>query len=190
MQNIKITSRGIKLTKANKIYLQEKIGKHEKLLEKATLISTEIKVETTSGVKIIKIQINVNLPQAFIKVEEQGKDYNAVIDKLETILFRRLKRYHDLYNKWQGKRKWKIAKRLSKKSKQYPDTESYKDYEPYIKKYKIYEDDSPKHPAEAIESMELMGATSYLFRNIENNKHCMVCKKENGEYVLVEPPNK
>jgi len=188
MLDIKIKSRKIKLSEKDKMYIFQKIGKHEELLSEATLIDTEIVKETKKPVNNIKVQINVNLPRAFIKVEEQGEDLRTIIDSLESTLFRRLKRYNDLYNKWRGKAKWKLARTPKDISQE--ELDSYKDYEPYIAKHTTYDDDSPKHPAEAIEAMELMGNTAYLFRNIENNKYCMLYKKISGDYVLVEPPDR
>jgi putative sigma-54 modulation protein len=190
MKPIKITGRMMKPTDAIKKYLVEKISKHEDLLDNALLIEAEItNSRPHAGVADdFKLEIDVNLPRAFIKVEDSGSDLYALIDKLENTLFRRLKRYHDMYQKWEDKGKWKLAK--APVNIKPSELESYSDYEPYLAKRKIYDDDSPKHPAEAIEAMELLGHNAFLFRNIENDKYTMVYKRKDGSYGLVEPPNK
>jgi len=189
MQKLKLTGRNLELTDPIKKYLTTKINKHEKLLQEALLIEVEIiNNSAQTGVdNNFKLEINVNLPKAFIKVEDSGSDVYALVDKLERVLFRRLKRYHDLYRKWQGRKKWKLAKTATKIDAEALD--SYEDYEPFVAKRKTYEDDSPKHPAEAIEAMELLGYNSFLFRNIESDKYSMVYKRKNGGYGLVEPPH-
>ena len=60
------------------------------------------------------------------------------------------------------------------------------DYDPYIKK-KYYEDDSPMHPAEAVERMELLGHNSFIFKNIETGAYAMLYRRDKGGYGLVEP---
>lgn len=178
----------MEITPAIKKYLIEKISKHEQLLKDAILITAEITNNLPHQGKNtdFKLEITVNLPHAFIKVEDSGEDVYALIDILENTLFRRLKRYHDLYNKWEHKNAWKLAK--APKNITEAELDSYTNYEPFIAKRKVYDDDSPKHPAEAIEAMELLGHGSFLFRNIENNKYSMIYKRKDGSYGLVEPP--
>ena len=98
MREIKFTAKNLELTKSLEEYAREKIGKYKELLEEANLIEVEmINKKSHSGVDTdFKLEINVNMPKAFIKVEDFGSDLYALIDKLEVTLARRLKRYKDL----------------------------------------------------------------------------------------------
>jgi putative sigma-54 modulation protein len=189
MTEPKFTARGLELTDSIKNYIIEKINKHEALLKESILIQVEVTYKHShQGVdNDFKVEINVNMPQAFIKVEDKGADVYSIVDKLEALLKRRLKRYHDLHKKWTGKSPWKLAQ------DELPDKNitdlDYQDYEPVIVKIKRYEDNKPKHPAEAIEQMELLGYNSFLFKNIETNSYSMIYKRPDGNYGLVEPAN-
>lgn len=178
----------MRITQPIKNYLNEKINKHETFLKDALLIQAELtNLRSHQGVdNNFKLEISVNMPKAFLKVEDTGADVYALVNKLEQLLKRRLKRYHDLHRKWQGNAEWKLANLPNYFVER--KTTDIKDYEPIIKKRKSYKNDSPIHPAEAIEQMELLGHSSFLFRNIETNSYAMVYRRQDGHYGLVEPP--
>ncbi len=191
MQDITIHTRNTTIKPDFKKKIQKKIEKHSNLLEQATSIEVIItKIKSQGNLKFYEFKISVKLPRAFIKVKESGKNLNDLLDQVENILFRRLKRYHDLKRKWEGTESWKEVI----KNDYYLDIDSetfddYSDFEPIITKRKTYEDDTPRHPAEAIELMELLGRTAFLFKNIETGKHSMVYKQKDGSYALIEPPS-
>ena len=180
-------------TEALKKYVLEKIMKKENLFTDATSIEVFFKEFVHSkGVKHdFRVDINVKLPNTVVRVEESGSDMYANIDKGTDTLFRRLKRYNDKKEYWEGKASWKILeaqeaiRALEEESG--VEVDDYSDYIPKIAKRKIVEDMSPIEEGEAIERMELSGYDQYLFRNKSNNKICMLYKRKQGGYGLVEP---
>lgn len=190
MTEIQFTGRNIALKENQKQYYRDKIQKHERLLKKATSINIIIDNNSSHrGVgKDFHVEIAVSMPSAYIKVEEIGSNLNNIADVLDATLKRKLKRYHDQFQRWEKKQPWK-AKELESQLDDLqivPEVDSYTDYVPEIIK-KEYDDETPLHPAEAIEKMELLGNKCFLFKNIENGKYCMLYKRFDGRYALVEP---
>ncbi len=192
-KDIQVSFVGMEPTEALKKYVLEKIMKKENLFTDATSIEVFFKEFVHSkGVKHdFRVDINVKLPNTVVRVEESGSDMYANIDKGTDTLFRRLKRYNDKKEYWEGKASWKILeaqeaiRALEEESG--VEVDDYSDYIPKIAKRKIVEDMSPIEEGEAIERMELSGYDQYLFRNKSNNKICMLYKRKQGGYGLVEP---
>ena len=192
-KNIQVTFVGMEPTEALKKYALEKILKKENLLTEATNIEIFLKEEKYSrGVEHdFRIDINVYLPKTKVRVEEVGPDMYANIDKATDTVFRRLKRYGDQKTHWEGTESWRVleadAALEALANEADADLDDYSDYVPKIATRKVVEDMSPMEEGEAIERMELAGYDQWLFRNIKNNKTCMVYKRKQGGYGLVEP---
>ena len=192
-KDIQVSFVGMDPTEALKKYLLEKIMKKENLFTDATSIEVFLKefVHSKGVEHDFRVDINVKLPNTVVRVEERGSDMYANIDKGTDILFRRLKRYNDKKEYWEGKASWKILeaqeaiRALEEESG--VEVDDYSDYIPKIAKRKVVEDMSPIEEGEAIERMELLGYDQYLFRNKSNNKTCMLYKRKQGGYGLVEP---
>lgn len=192
-KDIQVSFVGMDPTEALKKYLLEKIMKKENLFTDATSIEVFLKefVHSKGVEHDFRVDINVKLPNTVVRVEERGSDMYANIDKGTDILFRRLKRYNDKKEYWEGKASWKILeaqeaiRALEEESG--VEVNDYSDYIPKIAKRKVVEDMSPIEEGEAIERMELLGYDQYLFRNKSNNKTCMLYKRKQGGYGLVEP---
>jgi len=192
-KDIQISFVSMEPTEALKKYLLEKIMKKKNFFLEATSIEVFLKefVHSRGVEHDFRVDINVKLPNTVVRVEERGSDMYANIDKGTDILFRRLKRYNDKKEYWEGKASWKIlevekaVKALEEEVLE--ELDDYSDYIPQIAKRKIIEDMSPMEEGEAIERMELAGYDQYLFRNKSNNKICMLYKRRRGGYGLVEP---
>lgn len=188
-----ITGRGIEITEAIKQKCREMLNKHKKILEKINkveIVITDME-NRKSGVSEVRVEITVTMPHALVRVEESGEDFYATIDKIDPVLRRRLLRYKDSQKRLKGKESWKTReieqfheemKELGKKS---IDIDVQAD--PVITRHKKFSQNSPMHPAEAIERMELLGHEAFLFKNIESGKYTMVYRKRDGTYGLVEP---
>ncbi len=192
-KNIQISFVGMEPTEALKKYVIEKVGKYERFLDKATSIEVVLKENKYSrGVdKDFRIDINVILPKAPVRVEVVGGDMYANIDEAVDILARRLKRYTDKESYWEGKIPWKIleadAESEALEGEDDERLDNYTDYMPNIAVRKKITDMSPVEEAEAIEKMELLGYNQLLFKNKNTGKISMIYKRIKGGYGLVEP---
>jgi putative sigma-54 modulation protein len=192
--NIMITGRSIKVTEGIKKKIEKMLTKHKKLLESVNKVEVELKrILLRDGVNdTLQVEITITMPKAMVRVEENGRDFYAIIDKIDPVLRRRLIRYNDSMKKWEGKESWKMAE-MEKFNKELEEIkeDTYAGEQdnamPLITRYKQFSQNSPIHPAEAIERMALIGHEAFLFKNIETNKYAMVYKRNDGTYGLVEP---
>jgi len=190
-ENIQISFVGMEPTEALKKYTLEKILKHENLWKEATSIEIYLKENKYSrGVdKDFRIDINVVLPKSPVRVEVVGGDMYANIDEGTDTLARRLKRYHDKEEYWEGKTPWKIleADAALEAIVKEEDIEDYSNYVPKVAVRKKITDMTPLEEAEAIEKMELLGYDQLLFKNKNTGKISMIYRRVKGGYGLVEP---
>ncbi len=191
LENIQISFVGMEPTEALKKYVLEKLGKYEHLWNEAVAMDVYLKENIKSrGVKDnFRIDITVDLPQSPVRVEVSGENMYANIDEATDILARRLKRYLERKEYWEGETPWKVleANALIKDMSANEKADIYADYVPTIAVRKEIEDMSPLEEGEAIERMELLGYDQFLFRNKKTNKISMIYKRKKGGYGLVEP---
>ncbi len=187
---IQVSFIGMKPTESLKKYLLDKLFKKENLLEETTGIEVYLKQQKNSkGIKDdFRINIDIHLPKAEVRVEETGNDMYTNIDKATDIIFRRLKRYHDQQAHWEGTDSWRVLEAEAEQPVLEEDyIEDYSDYVPQIAKRKVMGDMSPLEEGEAIERMELLGYDQYLFRSKKTDKISMIYRRKRGGYGLVEP---
>jgi putative sigma-54 modulation protein len=187
-KDIQITFIGMQPTEALKKYVIEKIGKHEKLWQRATAIEVFLKENVNAkGVKNdFRVDINVYLPKTKVRVEQVGEDMYANIDKASDILARRLKRYQERKNYWEGEIPWKVLEAEIANEEDQEIDESHYVYIPKIETRKTIKNLEKYEELEAVERMELSGYNQMMFRNRETGNICMVYKREYGGYGLVE----
>jgi len=190
---IKVQFVGMESSDPLKDYIVEKIKKKEPLLKDATSIEIFFKnMKHSRGVdEDFRVDINVNLPNSPVRVEQEGPDMYANIDLAMDVLDRRLKRYSDRKEHWEGIKPWKVLEAeaaleaLTEEVEDGPD--DYSDYVTGIVKRKVVKDMEPILEAEAIERMELSGYDQYLFKNKSTGKISMIYRRNYGGYGLVEP---
>jgi putative sigma-54 modulation protein len=191
---IKITGRGVKVTDPIRNKVKDMLSKHENFLKKATKIEVVLKESIAhEGVEHdLKVEITAHLPNAFVRVEESGSDYYTIIDIIDPVFRRRLVRYQDHSSKWEGTESWRVfdQQQFEKVVNEEDVDDPYSDnmeYTPAITRYKQFSQNSPMHPSEAIERMELLGHEAFLFRNIETDKYAVVYRRRDDTYGLLEP---
>ncbi len=190
IKEIQISFVGMKPTQALKKYVLEKIGKYEHLWSEATGIDVALKQYIPrKGVKDdFRVDITVHLPKSIVRVEENGENMYANIDRASDTLARRLNRYIEKKAYWEGITPWKVLEADAQfKDIQEEEKDTYADYVPTIVTRKTIEDMTPLEEGEAIEKMELLGFDQFLFRNKSTGKISMLYRRVKGGYGLVEP---
>lgn len=191
MVDINVSFVGMEPTEALKKFVVEKISKHENLLSDATKIETFLKENQyrKGKDKDFRIDINVSIPNSQVRVEVVGADMYANIDEATDILARRMKRYLDKREQWEGILPWNVleAEEGIEDMEEDMDVSGYVDYTPKIAVRKKLEDMSPLAEGEAIERMVLSGYDQILFRSKETDKISMIYRRRDGTYGLVEP---
>jgi len=191
IEEVKFTFRGMESSDAIKSYFIEKASKYEIFLKKINSCDVNfIDYSANRGTQTdFKLDINIKVPNSFVHVDETGDNMYAIIDTAVDVLGRRIKRYFDKQNQWEGNNPWTVnedpitAEELEESS----EVDNYSNYIPKIAKRSKMQELRPLEEAEAIELMELSGKNQLLFKSSKTSKISMVYKMPNGLYGLVEP---
>ena len=190
MLDVKFQVRNIELKAVTKEYIIERLKKFEKLIPNCENLTVTIDRISNSKIKnnLNKIDITLKMPHAFIKVENKGSNINSLIDKLLPPLQKKIVRYKSQEERWVKHKDWKTIQieNTTQVEEEVQNNTILNAYDPIIKR-KYYQDDSPIHPVEAIERMELLGSQQFLFKNIENNRYAIIVKDKNSDYELIQP---
>jgi len=107
--NIKFTGRNVKITSPIKKKIEEMLSKHTSLIDPASTVDVELRQNSAHiGVeKDFALEITIFMPKVLVRVEEDGSDLYTIVDKIDPILRRRLKRFHENKEKFEQKESWK-----------------------------------------------------------------------------------
>ncbi len=174
---MEIIIRGDKLevTKAMKDYINEKLKKLEKYLEKSDDVRANVLVKVKGHLQTV--EITIPLRNFIIRSEETQEDFYAAVDKAIDVMERQIR-----------KNKTKIKAKENKTKIDFSFIDIEEEEEPseteIIKRKKI--EVKPMDEEEAILQLELLGHEFYLFKNIDTNKEAVIYKRKNGGYGLIE----
>jgi putative sigma-54 modulation protein len=182
-----IQSRGLVLTPAIEKYVNDKLTRLSNFLERASKIDILIIVnEAQKGNNTLTLEYNIDYPSNVVHVKQEGTDLYGLVDEVYDILKVKLEKEKSKLLEHHA-----VADEIDGINEVEEDVEHLlTDYSPVIIKTKVYDDDKPISPNEAIDLMELIDHTCYLFKNIDSNTYAMVYKISEGKYGLVEAPKK
>lgn len=161
----------IQVTDSIKDYIEEKLSKMDKYLDNPENVEAKILIKV-NGVEQ-RVEVTIQTKGYFLRAEEAHSDLYAAIDLIIDKLERQFRKYKT---------------KLIDKSRQ----ENIKDNfdidetieEEIVKRKKIYL--KPMDEEEAIVQMELLGHTFFVFKNIETDTICVIYKRHDGNYGLIE----
>jgi putative sigma-54 modulation protein len=175
---IKIRGEKMKITDAMKDYVEEKLGKLDKYLEK----SNEVKANVIVKVKghLVTVEITIPLKSFILRSEETQEDFYAAvdltIDKLERQVRKNKTRLMSMKN--QNKKSYDFNFESIEFEKEEKETNK-------IVKRKTIEV-KPMNEEEAILQMELLGHQFYMFKDSDTDKAAVVYKRNDGNYGVIE----
>ena len=165
----------IDVTDAMKDYINEKLKKLDKYLEKSEDVRASVVIKIKGHRQTV--EITIPLKNFIIRSEETQEDFYAAVDKAIDIMERQIRK---------NKTKIKAKETKTKYDFNIIDIEEEELEEPTtIIKRKTVEV-KPMDEDEAILQLELLGHEFYLFRNIATDKEAVVYKRKNGGYGLIE----
>ncbi len=161
----------IQVTDSIKDYIQEKLSKMDKYLDNPENVEAKILIKV-KGVEQ-RVEVTIQTKGYFLRAEESHSDLYAAIDLIIDKLERQFRKYKT---------------KLLDKSRQENIQDSFDIEEAVeeeiVKRKKIYL--KPMDEEEAIMQMELLGHTFFVFKNIETDTICVIYKRHDGDYGLIE----
>ena len=172
-----ITGRNIEITDGLKKAVEEKLQK----LEKYFTAETEARITLSVQKEAHKIEVTIPTKQGLIRAEEVSGDMYVSIDKVEDIIERQIKKFK---NKLVDKKQSSVSFSDFFIREDYSDSDEEDEIKIVkTKRFSI----KPMDPEEACLQMELLGHDFYVFRNALSDEICVVYKRKDGKYGIIEP---
>ena len=169
-----ITGRNIDITEGLRSAVHEKIGKLERYFIPATEVHVTLSVEKDRQ----KIEVTIPVKGSIIRSEQVSNDMYVSIDLVEEIIERQLKKYKTkLVDQEQSALSFSEA--YIEEEAEEPDAVKIV----RTKRFAV----KPMDPEEACIQMELLGHSFFVFRDAETDEVCVVYKRKDGTYGLIEP---
>jgi putative sigma-54 modulation protein len=181
---IKIKSKNLTLGDKQKESIEAKVAKLHKLADRLSEESTEFRVEirhekSRKAEDAFVCELTIFAPGSVIRAETNGETIENAVDECMDKIKTQIARY-----------KAKIH-RSAKKSLPPSDaeeTEKESEFEiPNILRRKRFTDSRPMTEDDAIEKMELIGHSFFLFNNADTGRFSIVYKRNDGYYGIIEP---
>ena len=167
-----IHGKNIEVTGAIRGYVESKIGRIEKYF-KDTDLEAVVNLRVRGKEQIVEVTIPAN--KMVLRAEEKHSDLYAAVDLVSDKLERQIRK-----NKTKARKNMKQTIVFNDF-----DVDSSEDVDDSIVKRKVV-DTKPMSEEEAILQMELIGHDFFLFKNDKTNELCVVYKREDGGYGILE----
>jgi ribosomal subunit interface protein len=187
--NIQIKSRNGKVTERQRTYIEEKLHKLERYLDGIGDVHIDLAHSQQRGVGDVNIaQVTLHTPQGTIlRAEERAPELFAAIDSLHDSLQRQITRYRDKHFR-RGKIRRQGGEVLMANTNGYErETEDQSpDGAPQLVRTKTFAY-KPMYSDEAIEQMELLGHSFFVFTDADTDEVNVVYRRRDGNYGLIVP---
>ena len=170
-----IVGKNIDVTPSLKETVEHKLGKLERYFTPDTEIHVTLSVQREHKNIEVTIPVKVNI----ISSEQESTDMYVSIDLVEEVIERQLRKYKNklIARHQEGNN---FNKEL------FEAEEAYDDGDIKIvrsKKFGI----KPMFPEDACVQMELLGHSFFVFCNAETDEVCVVYRRKDGTFGLIEP---
>jgi putative sigma-54 modulation protein len=194
-----VKSRNGKLSERQQAHIEEKLRKLDRYLDGITDIHVDVRQEMNRDAgEVYRVQATLTgLNGVLLRAEERSADLYAAIDEVQSVLQRQIRRYKDKY--WhRARRDRQIAAEAAAHAAVVPapgnepvtadDVLAEAEEAPQrdilrSKAFKL----QPLHVDDAIERMELLGHSFFVFQDIGDGRISIVYRRRDGNYGVILP---
>ena len=173
---LKIRGDKIKITQSMKDYIEDKLSKLDKYLEKSNDVSANVIVKVRGHEQ--KVEITIPLKSFILRSEETQEDFYAAVDKTIDKLERQIR-----------KNKTRLMTKHEKSSFDFNfDSIVVEKKEEKIEKKVVKRktiEVKPMSEEEAILQMELLGHEFFMYKDSETMEIAVVYKRKDGNYGVL-----
>jgi putative sigma-54 modulation protein len=179
--NLQIFSKNMEIPPDVESYVQKKIGKLTRYLPDITEAKVEIHEQNTrSPHQRYTAQVTLNSKGVILRAEERGERVRVVVDTVSDVLERQIERYKGkLQHKGRGISLTRQPAEAAVSEKEPSDSPKVV----RVKRFAI----KPMSIGEASDQMELLGHSFFLFVDSDNDRLCLLYRRDDGNYGLIEP---
>ena len=168
-----IHGKNIEVTDAMRGSIESKIGRLDKYFTNSGNLCANVTVRVRGKEQIVEVTIPAS--KMVLRAEEKHSDLYAAVDLVSDKLERQIRK-----NKTKARKNMKQTIVFNDF-----DVDASEDVDDSIVKRKIV-DTKPMSEEEAILQMELIGHDFFLFKSDKTNELCVVYKREDGGYGILE----
>lgn len=192
--DLTIKNRNGKVSERQRQHIDEKISRLERYLGdniSSAVAVVEITTEQRrSEGEVHRVQVTLTGDHGVIlRAEERAGDLYAAVDEVQSILQRQIKRYKDKH--WhRNRQRRQNEKLLDADAVATVDTSVAVEEESDIpgqlvrtKEFRL----RPMATDEAIEQMELLGHSFFVFRDVDSDRIAIVYRRKDGDYGMIVP---
>lgn len=174
--DVSVFTRNMEMTPHLSEYVDQKVEKLDRYLPSIDEARMDLTVENTRNAAHRQVaQLTVRVRGKILRAEERTQDMFASIDAVLDKMYRQIARY-------KGKRQ----DRVHAVAEELDTGEAVEETTGEIVRVKRF-DVLPMVPEEAIEQMELLGHSFYVFLNADEGAINIVYKRGDGNYGLLQP---
>lgn len=187
--DVRITGKNYEVSEGLRQHIRQKLGKLDRYLDSAQEADVEITREATrSAADRFRLQVTVRANSTIVRAEQKGGDVHRAIDAVIDVLDQRLVRFKEKHYRRTGHRRPQpIGQVLAPAAE--PPGPSEDEAETgsldivRVKRIPV----KPMPTEEAVEQLELLGHDFYVFREAATERVCVVYRRHDGGYGLIEP---
>ena len=172
------TEKKVDLPKSVHRYAEKKVGKLERYFRTEPEVNLVFSVEKDRN----KVELTVRAGGTILRVAESTSDMFASIDGAVTALERQLRKHKTRLEKRLRQDAFARSVPEDELSSFVPDGEEREFEVVRAKRFPL----KPMTVDEAILQMELLGHTFFAFKNEEGGRFCVVYRRNNGGFGLIE----
>jgi putative sigma-54 modulation protein len=177
-----IKGKNLEVTDRLRDYVEKKIGKLDRYLPTITEAWVELSVEGTKAAQDRQVcQVTVRSNGTILRAEERSDDIFTAIDTVLDKMYRQIARY-----KGKRKNRWRAAGVSPEPLPPGFEAEVEEGAGPAIVRTKRFSMVS-MHPEEAVEQMELLGHSFFVFFNADEGEINVLYCRDDGDYGLLQP---
>ncbi len=180
---VTIRGRNIEVTPRLQEYVEKKAGKLDRYLPGITEAHMELGVEKTRSAQDRQVaQLTIRSKGTLLRAEERNHDLFTAIDAVLDKMYHRIARYkgkrQDRTRPTAGLEPIEAVEELPVAIEQEPAGRIVR-----TKRFRMVS----INPEEAIEQMELLGHTCYVFFNADEGQINVLYRRDDGNYGLIQP---
>jgi len=184
---LSITGRGVDITEYTRSYVEKKMQRVDRHLPGLTEARIELAAENAHGTDRNVAQVTLRAGGKILRGEERAGDLFMAIDLVMEKIVRQVDRFKEKrqqrYRK--GARENTAGADIEALIAEEEGGDEDDTYRPIVKTKRFQT--SPMLPEEAIEQMELLGHTFFVFFNASDGKINVIYRRTVGDYGLLIP---
>lgn len=181
----KIKTKNLNLSDDQKEMIQSKVEKLQHLADRLSDESTEFRIElkheqSRKASDAYSCQLTIFAPNAVIRSETRSESIENIVDECVAKMKSQIERYKSKIH--HANKKFTNAGEMEEPPKEEGEFEI-----PKILRRKRFSATAPMTEDEAIERMELLGHSFFIFNNDNTSRFSLIYKRKDGYYGIIEP---